>query len=278
MLYLLSYPVMYKKELEEIIGDLILFRSNMGLKLSIRKVAYIWGKRVIKGLNGKILKDLEKGTKVENSHITQNKVDITYERLKFLLVFNWVRFIGISGSISAGFAKEEDDIDLFIVVRNGSAWIYRGILTLRNIFHHFMRTKKDKESVKDLFCINFILEERGLNIDSDIFNFHELMYLTPVYNEGFLNHIYMKNDWLEKEYLINKELIKSGENKQRNVNIFVQGINLKAYIAQIFFMIVSGHRPELKRILNNYKKGRIEFFPTGYKKERIKELKLKKKI
>ena len=102
---------------------------------------------------------------------------------KFLFLYNWVRFVGISGSVSAGFAKEDDDIDLVIVVRDGCAWIYRGILTLRNIKSHFMRTKRDGENVKDLFCINFVIEEKGLTLDSDIFNFHELMYLIPLHND-----------------------------------------------------------------------------------------------
>ena len=267
MLYLLSYPVMYKKELKEIIGELVLFKSNMGLKLSIRKLQYIWGKGIIKGLDEDVLKNLERGTKEESSNIALKKIGIANERVKFLLVSNWVRFIGISGSVAAGFTKEHDDIDLFIVVRDGSAWIYRGILTLRNIFNHITRTSRDGDTVKDLFCINFIVEERGLELESDIFNFHELMYLIPLYNERYLNHIYRKNTWLLTKYFINKELVVSREREIKRVNIFLRVINWFAYIAQILFMILSGHRPEIGRLLSNYRDGRIEFFPKDYKME-----------
>lgn len=265
MLYLLSYPVMYSKELKEIVEELVLFKSNMGLKLSIKKLQYIWGKGIIKGLDESVLNTLERGTKEESSNITQKKILIANERVKSLLVSNWVRFIGISGSVAAGFTKEQDDIDLFIVVRDGSAWIYRGILTLRNIFNHIARTSRDGNTVKDLLCINFIVEERGLELESDIFNFHELMYLIPLYNERYLNHIYRKNRWLLTKYFINKELVVSRERELKRVNIFLMIINWFAYIAQILFMILSGHRPEIGRLLSNYKEGRIEFFPKGYK-------------
>jgi hypothetical protein len=263
---------MYRKELKEIIEELVLFKSNMGLKLSIKKLQYIWGKGIIKGLDESILNTLERGTKEESSNITQKKIEIANERVKSLLVSNWVRFVGISGSVAAGFTKEDDDIDLFIVVRDGSAWIYRGILTVRNIFNHIARTSRDGNTVKDLFCINFIVEERGLELESDIFNFHELMYLIPLYNERYLNHIYRKNRWLLTKYFINKELVVSRERELKRVNIFLRIINWLAYIAQILFMILSGHRPEIDRLLSNYKEGRIEFFPKEYKSEVMKSV------
>jgi len=272
MLYLLLYPVMYKKELKEILNDLVRFKSNMGVRLSLKKVQYIWGKGALKEIEGDMLKRLEKGTKYEGSDIVKNKIYITKENLSFLLVLNWVQFVGISGSVSAGFAKEEDDIDLVIVVRNHSAWIYRGILTLRNLFNHVMRTGRDGNNVKDLFCINFILEERGLTLDSDMFNFHELMYLIPVYNERYLNYIYKKNSWLRGEYLVNKELLSSREMGKKDINILVRLVNYGAYFSQVAFMIVSGHRPEILRILSNYKKGRIEFFPKDFKRDILGKL------
>ncbi|PKN02517.1 hypothetical protein CVU76_00540 [Candidatus Dojkabacteria bacterium HGW-Dojkabacteria-1] len=269
---MLSYPVMYKKEIEEIVNEFVSFKSNMGLKLSIKKAQYIWGKSITKRISDTTLMELEKGTKVGNSKIIKEKIDIVKKNLNILLVFNWVRFVGISGSVAAGFAKEDDDIDIFIVVKDGCAWIYRGILTIRNIFNHVIRTKRDKEDVRDLLCINFIIEESGLELESDIFNFHELMYLIPIYNERYINHIYEKNLWLLTKYQINKELLQSRERKKEGVNFVIKVINFLAYISQIAFMLISGHTPEIKRLFRNYKRGRIEFFPSDYKEKVLRKL------
>jgi len=269
---MLSYPVMYRKEIEEIVSDFITFRSNMGVNLSVKKAQYIWGKSVTKRLSMNTFKRLERGTKIGNSKIIKGKVDIAKKNLNILIVFNWVRFIGISGSVAAGFAKEGDDIDIFIVVKNGCAWIYRGILTIHNIFNHVIRTKKDRENVKDLLCINFIIEESGLELEGDIFNFHELMYLVPVYNERYLKYIYEKNTWLLKDYLVNKDLLQGRERSSKGVNFLIRGLNFFAYFSQILFMLISGHSPQMRRLFKNYKKGRIEFFPSDYKKKILKRL------
>lgn len=262
---------MYGKEVKSSIEGLIRFKSNMGLSLSIKKVQYIWGKGVIKDLPSDILKRLEKSTKVDKSQTIQEKIEIAERNINILHVFNWVRFIGISGSVSAGFAKDEDDIDLYIVVRDGCAWIYRGILTLKNIFIHVIRTKRDGENVKDLLCVNFVVEERGLTLDSDMFNFHELMYLIPIFNERYLNYIYSKNNWLIDDFFVNKDLLKSRERNKKGVNIIIKVVNFFAFITQIIFMYIAGHTPELKRLINNYKKGRIEFFPVDYKRNILKK-------
>ena len=54
------------------------------------------------------------------------------KRIPILLVGNLVKFIGISGSVGSGFAKE-DDIDIFVVTRNGTMWLYRALVQI-NIF------------------------------------------------------------------------------------------------------------------------------------------------
>lgn len=242
----------------------------MGLKLSLKKAKSIWGKEVLQISNSKYL---ERGTKDIESEYAFPKVNIAKEHIKDLLVNDWVQFIGISGSVAAGFAKEDDDIDILIVVRDGCAWIYRGILKLRNLKKNIIRSKNDGENVKDLLCINFISEERGIQLESDMFNFHELMYLIPIYKERYLRYIYKKNSWLRSDYYIQQSNFEKSDLSIKKVNLLVRILNILAYISQVFFMIISGHRPEIRRILHNYKVGRIEFFPSDYKKEILKKLK-----
>lgn len=262
---------MFKKEIEGVIKEFIKFRSDMGLKLSVKKAQYIWGRGVVKNLSNSLLQELESSTKVENSKIIKQKIDIAKGNLNSLIISNWVKFIGISGSTAAGFAKEQDDIDLYIVVRNNTAWIYRGILSIRNIFSHTIRTKRDGKNVKDLYCTNFIVEQRGLHLDTDMFNFHELMYLIPIYNGEYINHIYSKNIWLEEVYGLNRDLMRSRIRESNGFNPVLYILNMFAYVSQILFMIISNHQPEIKRILKNYREGKIQFFPNDYKEKVLKK-------
>jgi len=234
----------------------------MGASLKKDDIKRIWGKSFLR----------ESKEKYE-----QNKNEIVKEKLKYagntvkvLKIFNWVKFIGVSGSVGAGFAREEDDIDVFVVVQDGTAWIYRGLISISNLFHNKIRAKRHKV-IKNKLCLNMICEERGLNFDNDIFNFHELMFLVPIYNEKYLNLIYSNNLWLRESYFVKKDLLYTKISRGKNANMFIKFLNTVFYLLQISFMYISNHKPDLKRIKRNYKKGRIEFFEEDFKKEKLED-------
>lgn len=236
------------------------FRSKMGLGVSREQAKYIWGKSFVKG------NDQSFDEESRNVEVVR-KVEIAKNGMKYLRAFGLLRFVGISGSVGAGFAKEGDDIDVFLVVKNYTSWISRGIITLKNIFHHRIRRIRNGDVVKDKFCVNLICEERDLVFESDIFNFHELMYLIPIFNERYLNYIYSQNDWLRSDYGVKNELLMSRVFVSKRGNWLVKVINFKFFVLQLLFMIVSLHKPEIGRLWSNYKRGRIEFFPRDFKKE-----------
>lgn len=251
--------------IDEVLRKLREFRELMGIPVTEDDIKYIWGKRYLKrvrGRGGKILKN------IENKYI-EEKVDIAKSNLSNLRVFNWVCFIGISGSVAAGFAKEDDDIDMYIVVRNNTAWLYRGIVVFKNLFHNKIRAKRHKV-IKNKLCVNLITEERGLQFTNDIFNFHELMYLIPVYNESYINYIYSQNMWLEKEYYVKKENINTKIRATKKISFLTKLLNQLAFLSQIVFMAVAGHNPDIKRLKENYRNGRIEFFEHDYKEKVLK--------
>lgn len=248
---------------QEACMELIKFRSLMNTNLSEEKARYIWGKNFVKSSGITFVK--------EQANIDATaKITIAKETLKYLLVGNWVKFIGISGSVAAGFAKEQDDIDLFIVVKNNCAWIYRGILVFRNIFHHKIRTKHDKENVKDKLCINLICEEKDLEFENDMFNFHELMYLVPIYNEKYLNYIYSCNSWLKEDYGVKNDLMINRVVVEKNKNIIFKILNSLAFFFQLIIMMICKHSPEIARLKENFKRGRIEFFDSKQREKRLK--------
>lgn len=250
------------EDMKKSVENLEKFRALMGASLKKDDVKRIWGKSFLR-------ESTEKYKQNENG-IVKEKLIYAKEIIKVLKIFNWVKFIGVSGSVGAGFAKEEDDIDVFVVVQNKTVWIYRGLVSFLNLFHNRIRAKRHSV-IKDKLCLNMICEERGLEFDNDMFNFHELMFLIPLYNEKYLNYIYSNNLWLRDSYFVKKDLLYSKISQGKDANIFIKFLNTVFYLLQICFMYVSNHRPNVKRIRRNYKKGRIEFFEEDFKKEKLED-------
>ena len=249
---------------QEAFMGLIKFRALMNTNLSDEKARYIWGKSFIKNSSFVF-------TKEEVNQEVNYKIVIAKKMQKHLLVGNWVKFVGISGSVAAGFAKKKDDIDIFIVVRNNRAWVYRGIIIFRNIFHHTIRTKHDGDNVENKLCINLICEEKDLKFENDMFNFHELMYLIPIYNERYLHYIYACNPWLKEEYGIKNDLMINRVVIESDKNVVFKVLNSIAFFFQLIFMVIFKHSPEIPRLKINFKRGKIEFFDSNQREKRLEK-------
>lgn len=253
--------------------QLLKFRRAMGQGLSRDRVKYIWGRRFLRELEELGIEEradfssVKKGSEILDE-VRTSKLRVAKENLEKLKVFKWVRFIGVSGSVAAGFAEKDDDIDVFVVVRNGTMWIYRAIIAFRNIFHNKIRAKRHKE-VKDKLCVNLICEERGLEFPRDIFNMHELIFLIPLYNKKYKRYILSMNPWMERDFLVKKELFRTRLIPEKKVFFPLRLLNFFAFIAQLTFMSLSGHNPEMKRLVGNYRKGRIEFFEYDYRMDKL---------
>jgi len=237
---------------------LLQFRSLFHKGITKEESIRIWGKEY---------KGASKGKK---NIFVEKKVKIAKKNISVLLIGNLVKFIGISGSVGSGFATEDDDIDIFVVTRNGTMWLYRALVQIRNIFHRKIRIKGEKD-VKDKLCLNLIAEERGLAFDSDIFNFNELMYLIPIYNEKYIYYIYSQNRWLGTEYNVKRENMITEVEPQRDANILIKILNKFLYNLQLIYMQLARHRPDLERIRENSKKGRIEFFPKKFRERKVSQ-------
>lgn len=242
------------------IKNFITFRKNMKLDISYDKAVSIWGKKRVKGYS------LTNSNEI--NRIVKEKIDITKKKLNILINQN-VLFIGISGSIAAGFAKEDDDIDIFVVVKNNTAWIFRMIVIIKGLFCKCIRNSFNR-NIKDKFCINFIVEERGLELEPDIFNFHELVYLIPVYNEEYLDTIFMKNIWMRDLYGMRISIKDIDESKE--VGFVRKALNSILFYIQKVIMFILGHNSEIGRVKGNYESGRVQFYPEDFKKSVLKEL------
>jgi predicted nucleotidyltransferase len=209
----------------------------------------------------------------ENKSIQKRKLQFTKNLVNNHIPKIFLKFIGVSGSIAARNVKEEDDIDLFIVVSNYTSWIYRLIFYLR--MNRYLRKPYDVK-VKDKLCDNFIIEERALEMENkDIFTLHELLYLVPTYNKDYYYKILQNNKWIEK-YGCNLEHISTSQNTflRENQNGLIEKLkrifaplNLLCFLGQVGYMLIKKHRPNTTRLWRGFKEGYIKFYPPGFREK-----------
>ncbi len=223
----------------------------------------IWGQEEVK----KYFKE-ESTVKYD---IQDKKIIYVKKVTKTLFIRPFVKMIGISGSVASGLYKEGEDTDIFVVVNNHFSWIFRGLAKLilgSNVIWYEDNDKKNR------ICLNFILEERGLYFkEEDIFTFHEIFYLIPIWGEDYFPYLLNKNVWVYTEFFAKKRDI----NKERYLLMDVLLAilfcipNFIAFILQVMYMLILKHKPDLKRLWNTYLEGKIEFYLDDFRKTKVKD-------
>jgi hypothetical protein len=193
-------------------------------------------------------------------------------------IFGLAQFVGVSGSIAAGTVSETDDLDVFIVVRDYTAWLYRGIVSIFLLVKGVLRTMRNKD-VNNKFCINLIVEERGIrSFDKDIFIMHELMYLIPVVNESYKNFIICSNEWLAdfgvniKKFCADTDM--TDREVKQNTPFAIRLINnLIFFIQYLFMMLRAKDKYLVARKIDTYmKRGYIYSYIDSFKKNILSSL------
>jgi hypothetical protein len=259
-----------EERLEKVIKELYQFRARIPANLTVEKVKETWGINIDQRAIPKVIQP--------RGNIIEEKIEILKNSLDLIIKKQFVRFVGISGSVASEFAKTEDDIDLFIVTKNDRVWIYRLLVYINNLFSKRIRSKGDS-NVKNKLCLNFLVEERAVNFDPDIFNLNELIYIKPIYNKKFLRVIFLSNPWLKDRYLLSDKFLGMDDLKVGDVkrigkrNYFLSPLNFIAFVLQLLFMLVTNHNPDINRLLRGFKEGRVEFYPKDFKEEKIKGVK-----
>lgn len=99
------------------------------------------------------------------------RIEKTTQRLRR---FPFVQFVGLSGSLSKGYAPEKADIDLFIITAKNRLWLCRTIL------HLFKKISFLKGS-QHWYCMNYFVDETALEIEEqNYFTAIELATLKPL--------------------------------------------------------------------------------------------------
>jgi hypothetical protein len=145
----------------------------------------------------------------------------------FIKLVPFIRLIATATGLAYVNAKENDDIDLFIIAKKSKVWTVRffSVLLLK-----IFAARPTPANKKDKICLNFFTDEETLNFRklmlaeennwSDVYLIYWLAWLYPVFQEGDVwQKFILENNWL-KEYLPNYRFQKPANCRCLTMNHF----------------------------------------------------------
>ena len=111
---------------------------------------------------------------------------------RFIYSFPFVRFVGISGSLSKGIVTHNSDFDFFIVTAKDRLWICRTLL-------HLFKKLTFLVGRQHHFCMNYFIDESEMALtETNIYTATELYSLIPVSGMDHYKILMEENRWLSR--------------------------------------------------------------------------------
>lgn len=112
---------------------------------------------------------------------------------RFISGFPFVKFVGISGSLSKGVGDESSDYDFFIVTEANRLWIAR---TMLHVFKKFTFIAGRQHN----YCMNYFIDTKRLEIEEkNRYTAIELSSLIPIAGSEIYNSIIARNSWVKEQ-------------------------------------------------------------------------------
>lgn len=129
---------------------------------------------------------------------------------ELLIMFPYVRGVGISGSLSKNYADDNSDIDLFIITKKDRIWIARTLM-------HCFKKLTFLVNRQHFYCMNYYVDEEQLEIvEKNIYTAIEVATLIPLQGRDAFEQFYYANSWA-KAYLPNKFIGVSATKKLQGI-------------------------------------------------------------
>ncbi|MBP9747874.1 hypothetical protein KBD13_03005 [Patescibacteria group bacterium] len=129
-----------------------------------------------------------------------------WERLQRMgRVLRWmpsVRFFAIGNTTALGMARDEADIDVFLITHEGTLWLTRCLLV--GWAWLFGRRPHTQEDERDAWCFSFLIDDMDLNLErfalaeSDPYLAHWVVRLLPIVDDGIGQELWLRNRWAWK--------------------------------------------------------------------------------
>lgn len=113
---------------------------------------------------------------------------------RIIYSFPFVRFVGISGSISKGYAEVNSDLDFFIITEYNRLWICRTLL-------HLFKKLTFIVGAQHRFCMNYFIDTAALSLEEqNIFTATELASMIPLHGSISYKQLNTANKWVNNYF------------------------------------------------------------------------------
>lgn len=138
----------------------------------------------------------------KNNNIAERKFYKAIRLIKMYRLVPFVRMVAICNTLAYSNAREDSDIDLFIIAKKGKIWLARFFTIL---LVKLLGKRPEYENNRDTFCLSFFIDEEHLNIENininskDIYTPYWVAQLMPVYDpDGLYAKFIEENKWYLK--------------------------------------------------------------------------------
>lgn len=190
--YVLHYYTIFQHPLkaEEIVG-------SARISMSLEEVQLILDELVAEGAvsehNGFYSFDHKVAQLVSRrfaeEKLAKDSMRTVFNTAKIIARFPFVRFVGITGSISKGKVNKHTDFDFFIATEANRLWICRTLLHLYKKLT-FIRGRQHR------YCMNYFVDGTALEIEEkNHFTAIELSSMIPAYGSTCYERLMAANKW-----------------------------------------------------------------------------------
>lgn len=198
----------------------------------------------------------------KRAEISEEKIQKSRQIVTQLGKIPWVKFIGISGSVAATNAQQEDDVDLFVITAKNRLWTARFFLTLFAMMLGKRRNRADTE-YKDKLCFNLFFSEDDLAVPAakrNAYVGHEVLQVLPIVNKEKVYEKFLgANSWVGDLFpnaVITRSPVTRQTTKQSGHDI---GLFFERILGYLQLRIISRHRTS--EIIT---KTQLWFFPDDF--------------
>jgi predicted nucleotidyltransferase len=212
----------------------------------------------------------------EQLPIVANKLKLARKVAEILGKIPTVQFVGVSGSLAAGKADTNDDIDFFIITKANTVYTSRFfILLLLQIMG--LRRSRQQTKAQDKICVNLLLDESNLVWDEnkrDVYTAREIAQIQPLFERDNVFANFLKaNAWV-KQFLPNALNIKEQEyihGKSYKLSSSIVGsYPIELLMRSLQRLVINRHKTT-ETVTNH----QLAFHPRDYRLETLRQLKLK---
>lgn len=138
----------------------------------------------------------------KNNNIAERKYYKAIRLIKFYRLIPFVRMVAVCNTLAYSNAREDSDIDLFIITKKGKIWLARFFTIL---MVKILGKRPSDQKNRDTFCLSFYVDEDHLNIENininskDIYTPYWVAQLMPIYDpDGLYDKFIEENSWYRR--------------------------------------------------------------------------------